>query len=285
PIYRIPNEVLCHIFGFTIWNSVRRFDGKWVEVAPWRLIHVCQTWRSAGRGYPRLWSYVTIWFDGDHDVASLPECYPLPALKAQIQLAYPTPLDVKIGFGDRPVEDLPHMKLLLDLVIRHSCRWGRLSLRWSRNTSELCVLSCIRGRLNQLHSIFLDANGPYGSWEPEEWPSELTDLFADTPCLQKAFITDITLWAPSPYISAPWSQLTHLRIYAVSRFLLHCLRNTVNLVECAFWEREITDDSEPTNPCENITLSSLRRLSFTSYLDNGPSCIQYLHAPNLEYLY
>ncbi|KAK6969341.1 hypothetical protein R3P38DRAFT_3146383 [Favolaschia claudopus] len=282
PIYRIPNEVLCQIFCFTLWNSTRKFIGKLVDVAPWRLTHVCQTWRSAARGYSRLWSCFTIHFGGHHDVASLAECYPLLALETQIQLAYPTPLDVEIVFGDRLVEDLDHIQLLLDLLLCHSHRWGKLWLHWTHD-ADLCVLSCIEGRLDQLHSIFLDAYSSTG-WEPEDWPSELTDLFADAPRLEKAFITDITFYAPSPHISAPWSQITDLRIHAASSFLLHVLRNAVNLVECAFWEREITDDSEATEPCGIITLPSLRRLSFTSWLDNGLSCIRYLHAPNVEYL-
>ncbi|KAK6995907.1 hypothetical protein R3P38DRAFT_3073258 [Favolaschia claudopus] len=259
PIYRIriPNVVLCQIFCFTLWNSTRKFNGKLVDVAPWRLTHVCKTWRSAARGYFRLWSCFTIHFGGHHDVASLPECYPLLALETQIQLAYPTPLDVEIVFGDRPVEDLPHMKLLLDLVIRHSRRWGRL------------VLSRIHGHLNQLRSIFLDAYSSTG-WEPDDWPSELMDLFADAPSLQKAFITDITFYAPSPQISAPWSQITDLRIYAASSFLLHVFRKAVNLPPSPV-------ESSPSPLCAAFH-------SRASWLDNGLSCIRYLHAPTLEYL-
>ncbi|KAJ7131385.1 hypothetical protein C8R44DRAFT_557252, partial [Mycena epipterygia] len=54
PIRRVPPEVLSQIFALTLPHT-RRFDDKPIHGPPWRLGHICRSWRRWALADPFLW--------------------------------------------------------------------------------------------------------------------------------------------------------------------------------------------------------------------------------------
>ncbi|KAJ7777016.1 hypothetical protein B0H16DRAFT_945799, partial [Mycena metata] len=83
PLRRIPSEVLCEIFSWTVptiadiaFCKVRLTD------SPWVLTHICRRWRTIAIADPLLWSLVAIAYSENIDPSSQ---FSLPLIKTQLE--------------------------------------------------------------------------------------------------------------------------------------------------------------------------------------------------------
>ncbi|KAK7017317.1 hypothetical protein R3P38DRAFT_2986449 [Favolaschia claudopus] len=313
---RLPPYILTEIFRWTLfpelhghYRAISINGGKThVPTAPWPLTHVCQSWRTAARSDPWLWSLICVDVPPDFDSAGIDirVAYPLPALKTQLQLSGTAPLRIKFRVV---IEDLDltlytdHHIALLSALTEHSSRWTHLTLSWGQNAPFLDVLSGIRGKVGQLRYLSLETedlednelwptmlsnNHNVVAPPPSPWPSELNDLFASAPCLTKVEITKPDLLLPSESHSSvppsinlkfPWPSITHLHIHALPTILLQIISATrAALIEC---ELEESEDGDELTSVATLTLPHLLRLTCSS----DCSLLPYLHAPNLHSLH
>ncbi|KAJ7131376.1 hypothetical protein C8R44DRAFT_665132, partial [Mycena epipterygia] len=54
PVRRVPPEVMCQIFAWTLPHS-RRIARATVHCAPWHVSHICRSWRDWALANPSLW--------------------------------------------------------------------------------------------------------------------------------------------------------------------------------------------------------------------------------------
>ncbi|KAJ7656023.1 hypothetical protein DFH06DRAFT_992103, partial [Mycena polygramma] len=59
PIRRVPPEIICEIFSWTL-PYTRRVAGVTTTEAPWYLGHISRSWRETALGFPSLWTFISI---------------------------------------------------------------------------------------------------------------------------------------------------------------------------------------------------------------------------------
>jgi hypothetical protein len=159
-IHRIPPEILIQIFLQRLETSTKS--------PPWYLSHVCRAWREIALRTPQLWTRI-----------------PLPALSNRIRVAEalvsflpeyisrskdqaisfdwegnwdPDGLEEEDLFED-PICGQSHV--ILDILIQHAERWGRVVLISGRWTSRFeYQLAQLHNRLPRLYHLELDVNNP-----------------------------------------------------------------------------------------------------------------------------
>ncbi|KAK6987586.1 hypothetical protein R3P38DRAFT_333425 [Favolaschia claudopus] len=313
---RLPPYILTEIFRWTLSpelhghsRAISMNGGKThVPTAPWPLTHVCQSWRTAARSDPWLWSHicVDVPLDFDSEGIDIRVAYPLPALKTQLQLSGTAPLRIKFRVVNDDLDSTiytEHYIALLSALIEHSSRWTHLTLAWGQNAPFLDVLSRIRGKVGQLSYLCLEAedlednelwptmpsnNHNVVAPPPSPWPSELNHVFASAPRLTNIQIGKPDLLLPSdshssvpPYINLnlPWPIITHLHIHALSTILFQIISATrAVLIEC---ELEESEDGDELGSVAILTLPHLLHLTCSS----DCSLLPYLLAPNLQSLH
>ncbi|KAJ7729188.1 hypothetical protein B0H16DRAFT_1697270 [Mycena metata] len=232
PIRRVPPELISEIFN-------RVCGGEPGKRLPWYLGHISRSWRHTALSLAHLWSSITVELHlSKTDVL-------LASIEEQLRRAAHVPLDVH--FPDvRTDMDAP----LLNLILRHSSRWGSLYLnrrrRLSHDTAVLDWLRPIEGHLEQLVRLEV----------PHYWIT-IPDIFSTAPRLREVMLTDHHLRESPSSILIPWQQITHYRGTYGSGRQLEILEQSPNLLECALGFQGALSVTSNTTP----TLPHLRRLT------------------------
>ncbi|KAJ7122999.1 hypothetical protein C8R44DRAFT_981238 [Mycena epipterygia] len=139
PLRRIPPEVLCEIFLWTLPSAHEALRHR-------------SRWRAAALSAPSLWSLVVMEY---HDLPwlSTPSVYPLPMVQTQIQRAQ----KIKLHFyGSMQRSARPQVEMFRCLV-EHSPRWEELSIELT--PALLPLLANLRNRLQSLRRLWIQWDG------------------------------------------------------------------------------------------------------------------------------
>ncbi|KAJ7182969.1 hypothetical protein C8R43DRAFT_17760 [Mycena crocata] len=272
PIRRVPPELLCDIFAFTLpWTRMikhpwpRNITERTVPCAPWRLGHICRLWRQSAHTDPFLWRTIDVL--GYPGTGFLEVAHPLAGIETQLILSANTSLHVHL--------DLAHgtegADNILRLLLPHSDRWSRILLKSDPSNDIFEVLQRAQNRVSQLREVGL-------FWEGLDSNHFLnSDTFSGAPSLCKVFLTDPDYEMCSAPLNIPWSQITHYRgVYSTKR-QCQILAAAPNLLEGGIC---VEDNGEKGDTVSVITLLHLHRLY--SEESNFLAC---LAAPSLQYLY
>ncbi|KAJ7633159.1 hypothetical protein FB45DRAFT_1003307 [Roridomyces roridus] len=256
PTRRLPLELVCEIM--TLVPCTREIGGQEVAQAPWRLGHICRSWRAWVLGDPCLWSSLHILYrddDSDHD-------FPLAMVETQLMEG---PSLLKISPWD--------------LLVPLSERWKSLHIQYREDDDLDClarVLRPIAGHLSNLERLALFSSSYDSTSIKPEWD---IDIFLIAPRLREVFLTG---WSGSScgYYSVdlpiPWSQIARYRgLFAAADTHLRIFQKTPSLVECT-----IGVDKEDI-PAFTAILPCLRRLC----VDGPGGMLANIIAPSLEDLF
>ncbi|KAF7375619.1 F-box domain-containing protein [Mycena sanguinolenta] len=256
PVRCLPQELICEIFVQVLLSECGENSSRLPQ--PWRLGHICRSWRRAALSYPRLWPSITFPSLGTRERSAM--------MEIQLSRSGNTPLDI-LWEGDKLVESR-----LLKLVTTHSNRWHVLRLPshqplFGDSRSALKWLRPVAGRLAQLRRLEVVTASDN---------LLVTDVFAAAPALREVVLTDREFSVSSPErINIPWAQITHYRgCYPLSR-QLKILQKASNLIECAIGYSPLS----PSALSRRILLPQLRRLHLTD-----AEILDYIDAPLLETL-
>jgi len=208
-IHRISTELLCEIFALTL-PYVRRIGSHMTEQAPWRLGHICQTWRAAALGNPLLWSSITLYAPPEGWMGQA--CPPL-MIETQLRRSGDAPLRVIFDSRHGDIIDSCSPESIA-LIIDHSFHWetAHLHLYDSRAFRVANRLRRAKGNIRAFHTSQLEARfepqlGPQleTKLEPEIGPISKLDVKS---CLIPRF--DIQLDPNLAPNFVPQLRLTHL---------------------------------------------------------------------------
>ncbi|KAJ7628266.1 hypothetical protein DFH06DRAFT_1102808, partial [Mycena polygramma] len=90
PVRRIPPELVCEIFSYTLPPESRNPDGI-VEPPPWYLGHISRPWRDIALGQSALWRIIGIYHSAN---PTRPKPSSLAAVQTQLARSYNALLDV-----------------------------------------------------------------------------------------------------------------------------------------------------------------------------------------------
>ncbi|KAJ7606228.1 hypothetical protein FB45DRAFT_1012035 [Roridomyces roridus] len=268
PVTRVPPELLYEIFErVPPWPRLIGLDT--VDHAPWRLGHICKSWREIALACPTIWNTLTI-IHGEGSEESFPRTMVETQL-ARTSLGAPLHIHFKWCREEgKPVVPLEENSVW-DLFLPLSDRWESLRIQCPNTATGRVLLDLLKAtkcRLSQLaHLEFLVDNGQLSD---NGW-----DAFATAPRLSEVFLTDILYERYSPGFPIPWAQIKHYRGVPSGAEQLDILQKTPKLVECTIGY----DDSDLTHGTTMVVLPLLRRLSV-----EGASILDHITAPALQLL-
>ncbi|KAJ6568418.1 hypothetical protein DFH09DRAFT_1363119 [Mycena vulgaris] len=259
PLRRMPPEVLCEIFSWTLpllraaMAAGHRGD---VGKSPWVLTHISSRWRAVAVSTPSLWSLVAI------DYLDSPR-YSLPMLETQLARAR----NLTIHFyGNERADSHSQLETFRCLAERSSF-WEDLRIGLTPDLFPL--MSSLRNRVPSLRRLWIQWDGP-----ESQRAVESVDCFLSAPSLFDAGIRNEYRSVP---ILLPVHQLTRYQLDGPWKLHEGILKLALNLVEARI---EILFDEEPwPEPGETIALLRLRRL----YVSDA-SILDYLTTPALQEL-
>jgi hypothetical protein len=255
PVRQMPPELICEILCLTLDSDDEYDMSKPRPPPPWRLGHVCRSWRLAALGYTQFWSSIVI-------PAAASRSEDCPMIEAQLLRSANAPLKICWKVDDKDSRNVDPQ--VADLVVAHCSRWValRLDVYCSRSSDALSWLLPVNGRLSSLEKLEV-INGRV---------AVIPDVFSDAPNLRHVLLSDP---APHDVISIPWGQITHYRGSYRGRSLLNILHATPNLVQCSVSFAD-TLDPDGLSP---VTLPHLRRFCM-----DDPTYLVHFTAPSLENL-
>ncbi|KAJ7444659.1 hypothetical protein B0H11DRAFT_2291217 [Mycena galericulata] len=255
-VRRVPSELISEIFSLTPCTR-RRADRK-VTCPPWRLGHICRSWRNTALSNPFLWRSVEISWVADWNLLEL---------ETQLLRSGNVPLQVSFGWW-KDDDGLP----FLDLLLLHCERWVTLSfLVGGPHRFLLPRLRAVQGRLPQLKKLdFIDGQNTYGD-------DEKIESFLVAPNLREIFLADSGYEAFSPPILPPWNQITRYRGVLPPAEQKKILLMSPALVECGLG---VADRAHSVRDGRVALLPHLRRL----YVDDS-DFLSHVTAPLLQHLY
>ncbi|KAF7362732.1 hypothetical protein MVEN_00622500 [Mycena venus] len=246
-IDRIPAELLCEIFTLTF--PYMRSVGKYlIEQAPWRLGHVCQTWRVAALANPLFWSSITLYAPPAGWMGQA-----CPPLMIETQLIRSGGAPLQVNFDSRHGDIIDCCSpASIDLILAQSFRWDTASLRFHRVLAHRLAnrLRRVKANIPALRSLELIST--------HNLDSIIGDTFSIAPSLRGVVLTDDEYGFISPKIQFPWCQLTKFRgsYHRLSYDCATILRAAPNLVECGISLSQTSSSAGPP-----IILGNLLRLS------------------------
>ncbi|KAJ7131443.1 hypothetical protein C8R44DRAFT_774851 [Mycena epipterygia] len=266
PVRRVPPELMCEIFALT--PCTRRMGEDTVYCPPWRLGHICRSWRDWVLADPSLWRTIEISNNRErrrYELFDLHDTYPSSMIETQLRLSGSVPLTVTFDGRDCGIPE----RQLWGLLLPQCARWSTVHLECRRNFSALSeLLDVVRGRVPQLKKLELCTHA-----HDSDIPLSVNS-FSIAPNLREVMLTDH--WSPSPPIHLPWGQLTHYRGRYRSERQFEILREAApSLVECSLGFVDGSDLSANTAPI----LHHLRRLYVAD-----PDFLTHLTAPVLQVL-
>ncbi|KAJ7648102.1 hypothetical protein FB45DRAFT_998929 [Roridomyces roridus] len=268
PVRRVPPELVCEVLAMV--PCTRKIGSQTVDQPPWKLGHVCRSWRHWALGCPWLWCSFSI----VHRKDDFREDFPLVMLETQILRAATVPLSIDFHWlkGDG-LEGTFFWDLLLPLCHR----WKSLCMKFPHLESAESLLDLLHSTKDHLSSLATVELMIRSEGDPE-WQAVERDLFSTAPRLRELLLSDVCRVHYSPNMSAPWSQITRYRAVQEGPQILHMLQNSPNLVECSLGFDSL-DELDATHHRIMVVVPHLRRLSVDSSI-----ILAYITAPSLEHL-
>ncbi|KAJ7437440.1 hypothetical protein B0H11DRAFT_2107177 [Mycena galericulata] len=257
PVRRVPSELISKILALT--PCTRHVNGLAVTCPPWRLGHICSSWRSAALSSPFLWSSIEIiWCIDSH----LADIYPLSMIETQLLLSGKVPLEVYIDSVH--YEDSLAESALIDLLILHCHRWASFCACISGSPR---VLEDVYGRVPQLKRFQFISH------------EETTDCIAVSvaPSVREIILTNSKFRGISPRFLVPWNQITRYCGVYSPLDQMNILEGASNLEECGLG---FTGDLDNVQAGRMVVLPHLRRL----YVADA-DLLDHLTAPSLGVLF
>ncbi|KAJ7692135.1 hypothetical protein B0H17DRAFT_547368 [Mycena rosella] len=158
PLRRMPPEVLCEIFSWTLPSISQALEHERLDVkySPWVLTHVSSRWRAVAVSTRSLWSQIVIHYSHDRDSTCVQDqfAYPLAMVETHIQRAH----NLKVHFyGCTNRATGPQIEMFRCLA-EHSSRWEEFSVEL---TPDLCpLLPPLADRLQSLRRVWIQWHGP-----------------------------------------------------------------------------------------------------------------------------
>ncbi|KAJ7131386.1 hypothetical protein C8R44DRAFT_57072 [Mycena epipterygia] len=267
PVRRMPPELMCEIFALT--PCTRRIGEDTVYCPPWRLGHICRSWRDWAHADPSLWR--TIEISNNHYSAceslDLHDTHPPSMIETQLRLSGNGPLTVIFGGQDCDIKECQ----LLELLLPQCARWSAVRLECRKNFSALShLLDGARGRVPQLKKLQLITHNHDSSLGRP-------NSFSIAPNLREVILTDPAYIRTSSPLHIPWGRITHYRgLYRAERQLEIILEAASSLIECGLG---FVDEVRAISDDKVATLPHLRRL----YVGNS-EFLNHLTAPGLDIL-
>ncbi|KAJ7606250.1 hypothetical protein FB45DRAFT_848046 [Roridomyces roridus] len=220
PVRRLPPELVCEIFSRVPRKTRTLLDETIIPEPPWRLGHICRSWRQIALTYPSLWNSFTL-----IQAPYLSHYFPRAMIETQLIHAGHAPLHINFDWREEDTQSSFPWDLFLPLCHR----WASLRIQLPDIQSAevfLKSLQVTKGNLPQLEKIefLIDCDEPW----PLQW-----DLFTTAPRLRDVLITNLGFERYSPQFSIPWAQITRYSgvFSAVQQFDILC--SATNLVECS----------------------------------------------------
>ncbi|KAL1692096.1 hypothetical protein GGG16DRAFT_124312 [Schizophyllum commune] len=296
-INRLPNEILCHIFGLC-GDTIPGFDyprDSRMHVGtvkprlhPYptsliRITRVCSLWSRVSRRCPTLWTVVEVPFPRQVDLVSI---------KLSLELSAELPLTLRlngtmntVGIQDPPVV---FCRSFLSLVASTVSRWKEVSIILSSNLNMLEPLRILpAGSFTSLEraSIQLRNGGPLQA-RPD---SDLWRILGPSASLRAVDFWDDPRRPPLRIASMPLRNITHLGVNQIRNnelkdILAACPRVEVLQVKLGFISMTPGQPDTYALPMpSSITLGRLRVLMLSGQRDWQP-LYDCLTAPRLDRL-
>ncbi|OJT05725.1 hypothetical protein TRAPUB_3453 [Trametes pubescens] len=193
PINCLPEDVLVQIF-----RDVHALRDDWEECYRWyRLLWVCQAWRSIVRSFPALWNDI-----------KLSKGFSQSYLEASLTYSQNCPIDVSIQ-GTTPAQN----SVIIGMLLPHVARIHILHTRGTGNADDKALRTLLSQKMPILNEISVNINtksrpmGPYEIDEYERMPglhtpeeSFVWDLRPEQfPALRKLYLgTGLMIKGPLP---------------------------------------------------------------------------------------
>ncbi|KAJ7622379.1 hypothetical protein FB45DRAFT_1006314 [Roridomyces roridus] len=221
PVRRVPPELLCEIFQLAVSREAK---------APWRLGHVCRSWREAALGCRPLWSLLKV----SHGFDFPPVPRAMLALETQILRTGNGLLDIDFQWGLGVQDALQNGCWDLFLPLSHRWRTLRIHCHYSMYAKALLQrLKVVKNHLPQLERVeFLVSV----TWSADPDMHEHWDIFSTAPRLREICLTDRLLSNPSLTLVVP-PQVTRYRGVLSDARQLDILQGSPELVECSLGVR------------------------------------------------
>nr|GAT52891.1 predicted protein [Mycena chlorophos] len=191
PIRRLPAEIIGEVL-LAAFEDHRR-QTRAASWAPWRLAHICRSWRNVALRVPRLWAKIVV-FNGSCSSATLGRRQ--LALEEQLARSSCTPITLEISWSE-PAGGLTtrhHDTRLVELVVAHCERWEHLQLDVLGDSDFFfSLLEPAQNRLLALHTLSCQGSGSI---------SVGCDMFLDAPKLAR-----VLYMVGEGYVRLPWAQL------------------------------------------------------------------------------
>ncbi|KAJ7131369.1 hypothetical protein C8R44DRAFT_978242 [Mycena epipterygia] len=243
PVRRVPPELMGEIFSLTLPHT-RQIEGIPVDCPPWRLGHICKSWRNWALTDPFLWCSIAIC---DHFSSDLRLSYSIPMIETQLLRSGNVPLTV--AFDSRACDWVESRRW--DLLLSECDRWSSVLLRCMEDFHILSRWLARWGRFPEMKKLELIT---YSDGHPLLHP---LNCFSIAPNLREIILTDPGYRYKSVLLSIPWSQITRYRGRFLAMHQLEILEVASNLIECGLGfldaPRDIFED-------KTVTLPHLRRL-------------------------
>ncbi|KAJ7617790.1 hypothetical protein FB45DRAFT_1063396 [Roridomyces roridus] len=258
-VRHIPGELLSHIFTYV--SHERRVGPCRIESPPWRLGHICRSWRNAALSTPFLWRHIRI---HEPQTPILETIYPLSMIETQLARSGIATLEVRINVRSR--ESVDHHKTLLDPLLQHSHRWSGLRVTFRGSAQLVPALASMYNRMaNRIPRLY-----KFALSQENINSGEQHSYLSKAPALRKLTLTDSNFSVPSPSIpSAPWHQITYYRAAYTAQQHFDVLLAAPKLVECDLGFVGVSDLPE-YDAGRHAILPHLRRLTLS---DSGESNI------------
>ncbi|KAJ7480374.1 hypothetical protein B0H11DRAFT_2280651 [Mycena galericulata] len=260
PVRRVPAEILCEIFSWTL-PYTRRAGAQTIQQAPWRLGHICKRWRATALQYSPLWSTITLYAarNGGMSQATL-------STMVETQLDRSANALLHIIFDCRDGEIVAaYSPKIIDLIMALSPRWESARLRLDRLLGDplLNRLRSVKGQLPRLRTLEFTSSSAH--------VSVIGDTFSVAPRLREVILAGAEI---------PDASLPKIPFVQLTRYHGTCnyddghkiLASTPNLVEYAMTLGGRQDWQKIYPP---VILPHLRRIG----AEDG---IQFITAPSLQ---
>ncbi|KAF9016267.1 hypothetical protein BDZ89DRAFT_1166350 [Hymenopellis radicata] len=285
PIRRIPPEVLCHIFSFTVEYPFRPWSMSKPHNTLWTLELVCKKWRQQVLSYPQLLSQITVVF-GKKDYSSI-EKKPVLRLAEQLRRAGSAPLAVCLCRSPRnPGVKIPSSILLL--LRPFISRIRELILHMPLHF--ISILNPLRGRLSSLRSLSIRRLRDVGTGTST--PTATQKIVAFEACSQLNAISIVEVPNILEWFVLPWKNIERVRTFHADLRWSNCpnmhdivtsIQKTSQLRECHVCLQS-PGARGPLQNVERVAYSQLTALSVQAVDTLISSFLDHISAPLLSHL-
>lgn len=250
----IPFDVFTAIFE-TYTDDFRSEHTEFSNKAvPWKLGHICRSWRQAALSSSSCWNIFTFWVTEDNANNELPEMY-----QQLLQRCGSKPLQFLIEFS-RYSEPLPQQPLrVFEPILDRCSQWGHIVLQGLDVPEIHRQFGPARGKLSSLHTLkiyFRSSITREDNPTPTERRRKVFDFFKDAPALSEVLLNDMSSRLKKYEIVLPWDQLKTFITYGLPEGIFPTeLERQTNLQSLTCVHNKF-----PTFPAKPISHQHLRNL-------------------------